>query len=307
MSVPSYGIEAHPFVFRVARAKLAWRSDPDAYSTAVQEWMSEAARIVPDTTGYPALIQRCFSESSLCELDKLRRAYERLKVTSAAWELVWLTLVSILRPVSQVGTAQWQYILPNKQKRSPLDVRSAVAKTYDMILADIKLSHGLSGPQATLLNADARKCEGIDDEWATLVVTSPPYPNNYDYADATRLEMSFLGEVQGWGDLQDVVRKHLVRSCSQHVPESAVNLDEVLAASELDPIRHELSRVCADLSDVRESHGGRKTYHLMVACYFRDLARVWQALRRVTTRGASVCFVIGDSAPYGVYVPVVPW
>ena len=29
------------------------------------------------------------------------------------------------------------------------------------------------------------------------------------------------------------------------------------------------------------------------------------ALRADT--GATVCFVIGDSAPYGVYVPVVPW
>ena len=50
-----------------------------------------------------------------------------------------------------------------------------------------------------------------------LVITSPPYANNYDYADATRLEMTFLGEVNGWGDLQAAVRSRLVRSCTQHV------------------------------------------------------------------------------------------
>jgi hypothetical protein len=81
----------------------------------------------------------------------------------------------------------------------------------------------------------------------------------------------------------------------------------VLCAPELEPIRPDLKKVCDELAQKRESHGGRKTYHLMIACYFRDLAQCWQALRRATSDHAAVCFVIGDSAPYGVYVPVVPW
>ena len=32
-----------------------------------------------------------------------------------------------------------------------------------------------------------------------------------------------------------------------------------------------------------------------------------QALRRVCASPSEVCFVIGDSAPYGVYVPVIEW
>jgi hypothetical protein len=98
-----------------------------------------------------------------------------------------------------------------------------------------------------------------------------------------------------------------VRSCSQHVPEKAIDLDAVLAFPELEPIRPELSAVCRELGEVRESKGGKKTYHLMVACYFRDLALVWKALRRVCDSPSEICFVIGDSAPYGVYVPVIPW
>jgi hypothetical protein len=86
-----------------------------------------------------------------------------------------------------------------------------------------------------------------------------------------------------------------------------VNLYDVLAAPEVEPIRHELSSVCEQLAEIRKTKGGKKTYHLMVACYFRDLALVWKALRRVCASDATVCFVVGDSAPYGVYVPVVPW
>ena len=68
---------------------------------------------------------------------------------------------------------------------------------------------------------DARTCEGVPVARVNLVLTSPPYPNNYDYADATRLEMSFMREINGWGDLQGAVRHRLIRSCSQHVPASA--------------------------------------------------------------------------------------
>ena len=45
----------------------------------------------------------------------------------------------------------------------------------------------------------------------------------------------------------------------------------------------------------------------MIAAYFKDMAEVWMALRRATAKNAVVCFVIGDSAPYGVHVPVDRW
>jgi len=40
---------------------------------------------------------------------------------------------------------------------------------------------------------------------------------------------------------------------------------------------------------------------------FISKAQTWKALRRVCASPSEVCFVIGDSAPYGVYVPVIEW
>jgi hypothetical protein len=45
----------------------------------------------------------------------------------------------------------------------------------------------------------------------------------------------------------------------------------------------------------------------MVVAYFADLSRTWQALRRTCAPGAEVLFVVGDSAPYGVHLPVERW
>jgi hypothetical protein len=198
-------------------------------------------------------------------------------------------------------------VLPRKTKKSPLEPLTAYGQMARTMYTDMQDAGAAAGPSARYLEADARVCAGVPDAVADLVLTSPPYANNYDYADATRLEMCFLREIDGWGDLQAAVRNRLMRSCSQHVPEKAVDLEETLADPALEPIRTELTKTCRQLGAIRLDKGGKKTYHLMIACYFQDSAQVWRALRRVCKRPSRVCFVIGDSAPYGIYVPVVEW
>ncbi|HZV06699.1 MAG TPA: hypothetical protein VE999_16580 [Gemmataceae bacterium] len=305
--LPSYGVEAHSFVTRISRAKLLYRDDPNAFLERAREVKRVAKGLTARVDDYPPLIRRCFTEESLTCLDQLRRAWEKTDDQSAASRLVWLTLVAILRPVSHAGTAPWQYVLPRKTKRAAVHPLAAFESMTAMIAADMRMAGQLEGPAAILISSDARTCAGVPDQWANLVITSPPYANNYDYADATRLEMCFFREIDSWGDLQKAVRQHLIRSCSQHVPERAADLEQILASPELTPIRSDITNVCEQLASVRQQKGGRKTYHLMIAAYFLDLAQVWRSLRRVCRQPSRLCFVLGDSAPYGIYVPVMEW
>lgn len=300
------GVEAHPFIHRVASAKLLRRTSAEAFLNLARAVRAAAASREGSVTGYPPLIAKCYPDDVLRELDALRRSLDELNDGSDAWRLCWLSLVGILRICSPVGTAQWQYVLPAKVKKRSVNPFAAL-DTMNRIMASDMQALRPTGPPARVLAGDARDLAGVPDGWADLVVTSPPYPNNYDYADATRLEMSFFGEINGWGDLQESVRRFLVRACAQHVPERAVDLTRTVAAPALKPITDQLGKVCDELATIRQTKGGKKTYHLMVACYFHDLARTWLALRRKCASGASVCMVIGDSAPYGVYVPVIDW
>jgi hypothetical protein len=84
-------------------------------------------------------------------------------------------------------------------------------------------------------------------------------------------------------------------------------LDKLLGEPLLEPIIDELAAICNELNAERGLHGGNKSYHLMVAAYFSDIAKVWQALRRVCADTATLCLVLGDSAPYGVHLPVTSW
>ncbi|MCC5601263.1 DNA methyltransferase [Nostoc favosum] len=307
LGVECLGIEAHPFVVRIARAKLLYQTDADAYLEHIEKVIKRAENVQPCIDTYPKLIHECFSISSLESLDRLHQSWEKLADDSSESQLVWLTLISILRHVSHAGTAPWQYILPNKKKQYSLDAMSAFGLMAESIATDMRIAGKMAASVATLIQSDARTCQGVPDNFANLVITSPPYANNYDYADATRLEMCFMKEISGWGDLQSAVRQYLIRSCSQHVTNKNVNIDEVLASHELYPIKASIIETCHKLSQERHLHGGKKNYHLMIACYFLDMARVWIALRRVCKSPATVCFMIGDSAPYGVYIPVIEW
>jgi hypothetical protein len=307
MSVPSFGLEAHPFVHRVALAKLSYTADPERFLAKAQKAFGVAQTAMAATEHYPEIIRKCFGLETLDYLDRFRQAAEAEKDDSPEAGLLWMALVCSLRVASEAGTAPWQYVLPGRRKTAPPSPEAALHKAVQMIAADIRFMARRAKPLAKLCLDDARKCASVPDGWATLVITSPPYANNYDYADATRLEMAFMGEIRGWGDLHAAVRRHLVRACSQHVPPNSVNLDEVLASPELAPIRDEIVPVCRELSSVRLERGGKKTYNNMVACYFLDMAQTWKSLRRVCAAPCEVCFVIGDSAPYGVYVPVIEW
>ena len=306
--VEGIGVEAHPFVARIAQTKLHWREPPNAFTTHALSILEEAKKEKIERQEYPALMGKCFPPETLGRLEGLRRVVHRRADGSPLSELSWLVLGAILRECSPVGTAQWQYILPNKTKVRAMDPFKAFEAKVTMFSTDMaERQKRPAGPRAKLLVDDARECKSVPTGWADLVVTSPPYANNYDYADATRLEMTFFGEIEGWGCLQEAVRKHLVRSCTQHVAPLTKQTDSLIQAAAVAPISRELSETCRKLAIERETHGGKKNYHTMIAAYFKDMAEVWLALRRVAAKGALVCFVVGDSAPYGVYVPVDRW
>jgi hypothetical protein len=306
--VRSIGIEAHPVVARVCKTKLLWATSIERFAALAEQIRGSAKAHASDTSIYPELIQRSFDPELLASLDALKWAWLSHDVQSAESELVWLAITAILRSCSKAGTAQWQYILPNKTKKNVLHPEVAFQQQVEMMKSDMRwMQSHVARSYSAIIGGDARNSANLVSSQVDAVITSPPYANNYDYADALRFEMTFWGDVAGWGDIHDKVRKYLIVSSSQHSSKEKLNVDELLASSTIEPIRTELSKVVHQLAIVRESHGGKKHYHTMVAAYCRDISLVLQGLRRACKPGAHMCWVIGDSAPYGIYCPIEKW
>ncbi len=308
LGVISYGYEPHPLIYKIADYKLLWKTDLDLFLKTANDILVKALNDNSQIDIYPDIVLKCYDGINLQEIDHLKKALYSKADNSFSYKLSWLAFVSILRATSQAGTATWQYILPNKKKTRVISAFEAFSKQVNLMYEDMKIFQTSQAKQyATLIKQDARKSSNIEKKSIDLIITSPPYANNYDYADATRLELSVLGEINSWGELQSKIRPNLIRSCSQMVSKEKNYTFQYLKDPLLTPIYNEIFDVCTKLNLEKENHGGKKNYHTMIALYFLDLARVWHELRQVCKEGATICFVIGDSAPYGIYVPLDEW
>jgi len=308
-NVNAYGIESHPYVYKIAQAKLQWRDfDKDELITQCLAVLDNAKSKNIETVDYPPLVTKCYPTDTLNKLESLKQACLEVK-DDKIQNFVWFVITSILRSVSPVGTAQWQYVLPNKTKAKVLDPYDAYLQKIKDIEHDIVITNGKISKdnELNIIQEDARNISSIPKGWGDLVITSPPYANNYDYADALRLEMCFWNDIEGWKDLQSKVRVNLVRACTQHVGNQKVEIQNILDSEILAPIAEELKEKYVLLDKEKENHGGKKNYHLMIAAYFYDLGNVFHSLYQVTSEKCKMCFVIGDSAPYGIYIPVDEW
>lgn len=311
IGIPSFGYEAHPFVYRIADAKTYWDTDIHNFRKVCNDFVNIDSNINFDERLLNnILLVKCYEHNVLKRLLQFKSRWIELSkhIDPKISSLLFLCLTAILRSTSFAGTAQWQYILPEKRKKKIISPDDAIRSQAATMINDMWHMQSITNNSlTTIYNSDSRDFTNFARESIGMVITSPPYANNYDYADATRLEMTFWGEVSGWGDLHTKVRKHLICSSSQHASKEKYRLEDRLHSKRLDPIHDEISEVCDTLGRVRLTKGGKKNYHTMIASYFADMADIIYGLHDIMCKNSKMFVVIGDSAPYGVYVPVERW
>lgn len=308
--VNSVGIELHPFVWWVAKTKCFWEYDMHRLYRMIQDvkHLLYEGGYPQEIPRFPALVYKCFSEENLKKLAFIRTTIEQLDCTEAERDFFLLALVGTLRTASKAGTG-WPYIAPTKfHEKTEQDGIEVFCRQVDTMFWDLTvvLENRRKNPcECELLLIDAREPYPLEDASIDFAVTSPPYLNNYDYADRTRLELYFLGWAESWHDITEKIRDKLMISATTQIRREDFRLDDIFSElSCLDPAVHkELFDKVKQLEEIRTRKGGKKSYDLMVAGYFRDMLRVLKQVYRVLKPDAEFVLVLGDSAPYGVYIP----
>src|SRR5207247_1615653 len=155
--------EAHPFVNRVASAKLSYAADSERFLAKAERAFEFAQQAKAQTSEHPALIQKCFGSHTLDYLDRFRQAVNMELDGTREAELLWMALVSSLRVVSEAGTAPWQYVLPGRRKTAPPAPEAALHKAVQMIAVDIRFMARRAWPLAKLRVDGARQCATAPD------------------------------------------------------------------------------------------------------------------------------------------------
>lgn len=324
--------EAHPLVWWVARTKVYDGYDEAGIVREMERIMGGARGSAAgiDVGGvWPDLVYKCFGTENLRLLYLLRE-----RVNEAGDEhtrdFLRLALVATLRRATKAGTG-WPYIAPSKHgsKVAERDALTTFEAQCRMMLGDLREFEewcGGAGPGSRTLDGcggarspprgrrtrhrivkgDAREfARHAGSKALDLVVTSPPYLNNYDYADRTRLETFFLGTYSSWAEITRGVRSSLMTAAT-----TQVRIRDYETRREMPAVREASGTVHSELSDIVErlgaartgSGGRRKTYDLMVAGYFEDITAVVGQVRDALDPGRRFILVLGDSAPYGVHV-----
>ena len=313
--VHSFGVEAHPFVAFVAQTKLFWEFDFATLQTeidALLETIREHARAndsdeIELEAAFPELVRKCYRTEKLRKLWFCRQATIGL-APSPFRNLARLALTNLLRALADVETG-WPYIAPGKPKSSSPDVFQGLRDQLYMMAGDIGIvaRSSTDGAKTRLIEGDARAHHDlIESDSVDLSFTSPPYLNNYDYADRTRLETYFWGDAKTWSDITKGVRSRLIMSATTQANRGDFDEAQPLIADlhRVAPeMACELKGKVAELGQMRLIKGGKKSYDIMVAGYFNDMLPMMREAYRVLKPGAAFVLIMGDSAPYGVHIP----
>ncbi|MCK4631987.1 MAG: hypothetical protein KAT79_01885 [candidate division Zixibacteria bacterium] len=317
LGISSIGVEAHPFVYRVARTKLDFELPlgraAKLLSTIEENVKNKRCSLPADLKStlediFPELVIKCFLPPTLHDLLLIRDEISQISMSKRYSDFFNVALTAVLRKVANVHTG-WPYIAPKKIKNGskPKDALLAFTSQVQLMVADLQIMKNRTADntsQHSIFEADARDTSSnIEDNSADFIITSPPYLNNYDYADRTRLEMYFFGEATCWGDISRKVRTKLMTSATTQISRSDKRYELSNSLEKECPEVYEvLSDVVLQLSELRLLKGGRKDYDMMVAGYFNDIFLVLKDTYRILKTGSRALFVLGDSAPYGVHV-----
>lgn len=311
----SVGVEAHPFVHRITKSKFEWNIDYVALTKSLNSIEKEVIKARKEKLAtdklekeFPELILKCFLPETLYDLLIIRNSIREIK-SSVINEFLRTGLICVLRDVSIAATG-WPYIAPKKVKITSMSkmgfetYKKRILKMYSDVEIMKKKSFVGESEHRILLGDSRNTVNDIKDESCNHIFTSPPYLNNFDYADRTRLELYFMGEAKNWSDISGDIRTKLMTSATTQIS----RLDKKY--SFLESFKQEcgyeydfLSSAVEKLSELRLIKGGKKSYDLLVTGYFNDIYQILKDNFRVLKKGSRALYILGDSAPYGVHIP----
>lgn len=297
------GLEAHPLIAEIARLKFIplSKQSADELERVSEEMVLTLNPKEADPEAETSLVRRSFKGQTLRELVALRRSVESAESSIAPY--LQCALVGCLRDVASVKVG-WPYQRPGVERQpTHRSLKQRFVCRVKWLIDDLaKLP---SDADASVTVGDSREQEtwnrALGGLKATACLSSPPYLNNFDYADATRLELYFLGTVRTWAELCSEVRSSMVAATTQQSTQKRAEhgWEALKAVPKTQKVVRQIER---KLGLERRKRARGKEYDQMLPAYMGDILKVLELLYMNIAETGTVAWVVGDSAPYGVYI-----
>ena len=138
----------------------------------------------------------------------------------------------------------------------------------------------------------------IEEQSVDLLITSPPYLNNYHYNRNTRPHLYWLGYCSSPQDLKRLERMNFGTYWQNARDQAHIELDPSIE----DPVIRQTLELVRQKNPQKGIYGG-SGWANYAACYFNDCLRFVHGAKWCLRSGATALVVIGNSILQGVPIP----
>jgi DNA modification methylase len=295
------GFEPHPFFVRIAQAKT---EPPPSLSRlqrieeALLVGIQTPERAAQLSASAEAFLVKLFDERTLRQLLGARMVLQDTGLDSD--NLAFLMLSRIVDMCSGSKT-DGIYKAPTSAKKAELPF-TAVRSVLEEVRRDVAATtHTVVPPTAKLYQSSAEDMSAVETRSVNVVVTSPPYLNNFDFAEMTRMHLYFWGMCGSWREITAEVRAKLIVNTTTALTGHR-NMQSHYRAMIADALLPELDAIVSVLAQERRIRAGKKEYDLLVYPYFAQMTRVLLETQRCLSPGGFIHVVVADAAFYGVHM-----
>ena len=239
-----------------------------------------------------------------CDLLALYSARRELQDRGLASHPLAVLIMSRVLDYCCFAATDGIYKAPTSPKRR-LAPDVALKKVLNTLFDDMfeaQLGPGL----VRIYEKSSERMDELADDSIDVAVTSPPYLNNFDFAEMTRMYLYFWGIASSWKEITDRVRTRLIVNTTTAL-KGHRERQHVYRLSLPEPLRASADKIVGSLSCLRRSKPGRKEYNSLIYPYLSQMQRVLCETLRVLSPGAPLHMIVADAALYGIHVPTPQW
>lgn len=305
--IPAIGNEANSFLYEVISAKVNWKINKETIDNHINNiTLSESKNLQEE---YPLdehkLLFSLYHESSIRKLSHIKKYIRQISDDRESHLFLKLALSQTLFKTSNYPISI-PYISRNKFTYNTNDVTDVFVKNVNIMLNDIKLLKSTKRTSQIYLQDSRLQNDKINDKTIDICITSPPYLNNLDYGEVSKVHTYFYEITKDWKDITNKIRKNLITASTTHFTDKQFDilqwkqneffLNNKSLAEELILKSNEMKEICIN-------RPGKKRFDIMLLLYFQDMYFVLKEIKRVLKNGNKAYLILGDSAPYGVFIP----
>jgi len=304
LGIESIGCERNPFFYRIGIAKCNARKVMNNLETMKLDFSRFAKSHkkcinLEDEYSTSALLflRKLFTEKDLSIMTTIRNYV--LSNTEDYQVSGFLFLSKILDTVTHSKT-DGIYKAPTSVKTSK-SILDAIEENYVLLKSDEEHLSKYQEKAKIIFGSSIEykpKKASID-----IVVFSPPYLNNFDFAEMTRMYMYFWGEAKDWREISEKHRNDMLINTTTALKkvrdtESQMTYRRALPIE----LQETLKPIVLELASLKKEKPSHKDYDLIIYPYLAQMQTVLENCYYSMKKNSSINIIVSDAAFYGIHI-----